>query len=143
MKNTNLLLATALLALVSAACFAQAKTCPDTIAVNQEIQGSIPGWQVSKDDTPVRLAGITFFDGPPGEKASLVYDETKRTTGKVVMIWHFLPNRDRQIWMSCGYSETTVTIAQELPNEISRCSVTYNPKIRVAGLPMIEKIDCK
>ena len=58
------------------------------------------------------------------------------------MTWHFLPGKDRRIWMACGYSGTSITIARSLPNEVHRCTVVYNPKVHVAGLPMVEKIDC-
>jgi len=142
MKNAILLLGIFVTLFLAHAEIAESQTCPDTLAVHQELQPSIPGWQVFASDAPIHLAGVTFFDGPPNEKASLVYDETSRVAGKEIMTWRFIPNRDRPIWMACSYSQTSITVARRLSNEIRRCSVTYNPKIRVSGLLKIEKIDC-
>jgi hypothetical protein len=143
MNKTILLLAIALTLFLAQPSIAQSNTCPDTIPVKQELRQSIPGWQVFPADSPVRLEGVTFFDGSPHDKASLVYDQTTRAGGKEIMTWHFLPNKDRQIWMSCRYSGTSIAIARSLPNDTRHCSVAYNPKITAAGLPLIEKIDCK
>ena len=143
MNNRTLSLCGILLAVLCARpCVGQSITCPDTIAVRQQLSEPIPGWTAVLDDTPIRLASITFYDGRPEEKASLVSDETKETAGRETATWHFSQS-SRQIWMACGYSGTAITLAQSLPVKITVCSVIYNVKQRVAGFPLIEKINCR
>jgi hypothetical protein len=118
-------------------------SCPNTIAVHQEWQTPIEGWKATLDDTPNRLASVTFFDGPPEEKASLVNDRTMKAAGKEVAAWHFLPRPNREIWIACGYSGTSIVLTKRLAPKTAVCEVTYNPRQRIAGLPVIVSIACK
>jgi len=86
---------------------------------------------------------ITFFDGPPEENASLVNDSTSRIGGKDIATWRFGASRVRPLWVACGYSGTSISLARNLPTNIRSCSVTYNPRQQVGGLPLIEQINCK
>jgi hypothetical protein len=88
------------------------------------------------DDTPHRLAGITFYDGPPEEKASLVYDKTAKAAGKETMTWHFNARSDGQIWVVCSYAGTAVVLKRGLPPKTSACSVTYDSR---ASVPVIRE----
>jgi len=45
--------------------------CPLRVEVQQEISRPVQGWIPAVDQTPHRLAGITFFDGESKEQASL------------------------------------------------------------------------
>jgi hypothetical protein len=117
--------------------------CPDTIAVRQELQTPVEGWKPKLDDTPNRLASVTFFDGPPEEKASLVNDRTTKAAGKEIAFWHFLLQPKREIWLACGYSGTSIVLTKPLPPKTAACEVTYNPRQRIAGLHVIESIACK
>jgi hypothetical protein len=91
---------------------------------------------------PNQLASVTIFDGPPQELASLVPDQT-HVKGRVLASWQLTPNAGRQYWLACGYSGTRITLARALPGEIRSCSVTYDPKVTLDGLPSIERIACK
>jgi hypothetical protein len=122
---------------------AQTMTCPATIVVGQELKGTIPGWEPITDDIPQRLSYVTFYDGPPKEKASLVYDSSSKQGNLETALWRFAKSADRPIWLACSYSGTTIALAQELPRTISSCTVTYNAQQRVAGMPLVEKIVCK
>ena len=90
---------------------------------------------------PNRLAAVTFFDGPPEEKASLVNDSERRAQGKQIATWRF--GVKSHIWISCGYSGTNIVLSRALGDGTKQCMVTYNPRQSIAGLPVIEKIDCK
>jgi len=87
------------------------------------------------------LAGVTFFSGPPEEKASLVYDNWKKRDGLAYAVWNFHDSTHR-IWLSCRYANTDVVLTKELPEKISQCNVIYNPKTQVAGLPEIRNMTC-
>ena len=95
------------------------------------------------DDTPHNLAGITFYDGPPSEKASLVYDKITKTKGEETAEWTFDPKNERQTWIACSYAGTAVELARTLPPHTAMCSVVYDSREQIAGLPAIKKIACK
>ncbi len=116
--------------------------CPPLIEVHQQIAAPVAGWSVAMDDLPHRLAGITFFDGKPEEKASLAPDSEAKAAGKSVSTWNF-GSGGRSEWVACRYAWTTVTLTRELPKPVRSCAVTYNARQSLAGLPLIEKIDCK
>lgn len=115
--------------------------CPGTIVVNQSLAKQRPGWVAGVSDRPVQLASLTFFDGPPEQKASLVYDSWKRIQGKNVAVWTF--STERPTWFSCGYSATGIVISRALPKGTLKCTVTYSLKETIDGLPHIEEMHCK
>jgi hypothetical protein len=116
--------------------------CPPVIPVNQRLAAPVPGWTVSSDRMPHQLAGLTFFDGKPEDKASLVPDKQTKINGKTVASWTFGVNRE-PIWVACGYAGTDVVLTRELPKGTRACLVTYATGVTIAGLPVIEKVDCK
>ena len=117
--------------------------CPATIATRQEMASPANGWTPLLDDTPHNLAGITFYDGPPAEKASLAYDRIQHGKGEQVAVWIFARHEDRRIWLVCSYAGTAVELSRSLPPRVTTCTVSYNPQQQVAGLPMINKITCR
>jgi len=140
-----------MLALVSTSVFwfsticpaADSVTCPETINTRQELKTAIAGWTPRVDDAPHSLAGITFYDGPPAEKASLVYDRMTRGKAEQTATWLFTSAKDRPIWVACSYAGTAIELSKNLPSATTTCSVTYNPQQQIAGLPMIKKIACR
>lgn len=116
--------------------------CPAKIEVKEQIAAAVAGWTPASDDLPHRFAGLTFFDGKPGEKASLAPDSESKANGKLVSTWKFVSG-DRGLWVACHYAGTAVTLTRELPASVRACTVTFNPRQSVGGLPLIEKIDCK
>jgi hypothetical protein len=117
--------------------------CPTTIRVRQELVAPVAGWAPTQNDAPVQLAGITFYDGPPAEKASLAYDRMTKAGRKQIASWRFTAEEGRPAWVSCSYSGTTVELSRSLSYKTTSCEVTYDPQQQIAGLPLIEKIACK
>ena len=62
-------------------CGAEAFECPAAVAVHEGLAKAIPGWTTMLDDSAHQLAAVTFYDGPPEEKASLVYDRIVKAAG--------------------------------------------------------------
>ncbi len=116
--------------------------CPDTITTRQELSGTVVGWSAMLDATPQNLAGITFYDGPPAEKASLVYDQIKHGKGEDVATWTFAKQEDRRTWLVCSYAGTAVELSRSLPPQITTCTVIYDTQQHIAGQPVIKKIAC-
>ncbi|MGD0620162.1 MAG: STY0301 family protein [Bryobacteraceae bacterium] len=130
--------------MVTAACLAAAQDirCPERISTTQTLSQPVAGWTNEMNATPNLLAGVTFYDGPPKDMASLVPDET-HVKGKVLASWDLTPNPGRQYWLACGYSGTRLTLTRPLAKELRSCTVTYDPKVTVDGLPSIERFACK
>ena len=121
---------------------ADAVRCPRTIDVKQRLAAPAPGWSVTSDDAPHQLAGLTFFDGKPEDKASLAPDKRTEANGRAVASWTF-PSGGRAIWVACRYSSTDVVLTRELPAKIRTCAITFATNETIAGLPVIEKVDCR
>jgi len=51
--------------------------CPATIVVEQRASAPAPDWTVSYSGYETAVAGVTIFDGPPAQQASLVPDNEK------------------------------------------------------------------
>jgi hypothetical protein len=122
---------------------AETTSCPDSITTRQELTSSANGWSPLLDDTPHNLAGITFYDGPAAEKASLAYGSIKRVKGEDIATWTFAKQEDRRIWLVCSYAGTVVELSRSLPPQITTCTVTYDTQTHIAGLPAIRKISCR
>jgi hypothetical protein len=121
---------------------AQGTYCPESISVDQTVAKVPQGWTVGRDEAASTLAGISFYSGPPEEKASLVYDEWTKRNGLAYGVWRFQPKSAHPIWVSCFYSSTRIILSKQLPAETSECTVTYDPKVTISGSPEIRKIDC-
>jgi hypothetical protein len=139
-------LAIAFLASVSAESGAQPfarNTCPREIEVEQRV-GVVPEeWEAAQTTATVALASVTFFDGPPSEKASLKFDSEDMQKRDRIALWNLPPNV-RGYWISCGYQNTTAAISRRLPENVKSCAVTYDRKKRgAANLPVIKDISCK
>lgn len=142
-SRTILLSSICILLLCAFCCAAEPVNCPDTITSRQELAAPVAGWTATLDDTPHQLAGITFYDGPPAEKASLVYDRITRGKAEQTATWRFTPQKDRQIWLGCSYAGTAIELTRSLPSLTTTCSVTYDTQQHIAGLPVVKKIMCR
>jgi hypothetical protein len=121
---------------------AQESYCPKSISVTQTIEKVPEGWSAGQDEFASTLAGIAFYSGPPKEKALLKYDRWTKRNGLAYGVWHFQPKSSYRIWLSCRYSFTRVVLAKQLPADTTECTVTYDPKVLVAGSPGIRTITC-
>jgi|SRR5215469_5280535 len=117
--------------------------CPAELQIRQQIDAPVPGWSPAVDKLPNLLAGLTFFDGRPEDNASLAPDRQIRQNGNDVAVWNFGTDASRPVYAACRYARTTVTLQRQLPKEVRSFAIAYNPRQTNAGLPAIEKIDCK
>jgi hypothetical protein len=131
-----------LLAVAALAAAPSLVDCPRTLAVEQKPVAPPAGWSAADDGSPHRLAGITFFDGPPAELASLKYDDAASTEKEWTGIWHFEPN-PRGYWIACAYSGTSIVLSRRLPGEVKVCRVTYEKESGKEPVGEIKRIDCQ
>ena len=117
--------------------------CPDSVKVQQSAAAPASGWIVSHRDTASRLEMITFFNGAPAERASLVYDTWLEAKDTVTATWSF-PKDARGYWVSCSYEATTVELSRPLPATLATCQVIYERQAAGArGLPAIRSVACR
>jgi len=119
-------------------------TCPPTLAVEQKAPAPAPGWTVTYSGYNTAIAGVTIFDGPPADQASLVPDREQTTTDTVIQTWELAKN-DRGYWLQCEYTNTTAQISQRLPVNVARCDVTYERNVRFGGegRRVVKSVNCK
>ena len=130
------------LILAGHAC-AQDAYCPKSISVTQTADKVPDGWTAGQDKSPIQLSALTFYDGPPDQEASLAYDSWTKRSGLAYAVWHFTPNSGSGTWLSCHFAGTNVVLSKKLPASTSECTVTYDPKVTIAGNPEIKKIVCQ
>jgi hypothetical protein len=135
---------TALVCAIAPAHFAQADSaCPATVAVEQRASAPAPDWTVTYSGYETAVAGITIFDGPPSEQASLVPDSEKPSGDNIIQIWQ-LPKSDRGYWIQCNYANSTAQISRRLPASVSRCDAVLNHNVRLAGGgDVVKSVNCK
>jgi len=117
--------------------------CPDAVSVKQTGAAPTPEWSVSYSAMPNRLDMVTFYDGPPKDEASLVYDDFVKAKDSSTATWKF-PRQARAYWVKCSYAGTTLELSRPLPLTVSSCRVIYDRDARFpAGLPAIKRIACR
>ena len=143
MKRQTLILM-AFACAIAPAHFARAESaCPATVTVDQRASAPAPDWTVSYSGYQTAVAGVTIFDGPPSQQASLVPDSEKPSGDNLVQIWQ-LPKSDRGYWLQCNYANTTAQIARRLPESVSRCDVVYDHNMHFAGGgDVVRSVNCK
>lgn len=116
--------------------WADAPACPKSIQVAETV-GAIPqGFKAfANGNTPSAdlttsatrdLNNIQFSDGPPNEIAWLAPDNEDRG----FEVWHFEPSAGKQIWFTCGYSETRLILSAPMPADIKSCRVKRDASIQ-------------
>jgi hypothetical protein len=143
MKRMTLKLIT-LVCAIAAPCIAQAESsCPPTIAVAQRASAPGADWTVTYSGYETAVSGVTIFDGPPAQQASLVPDNEKTSGDNLIQTWQ-LAKSDRGYWLQCNYANTTAQISRRLPADASRCDVVYDHNVRFGGGGNVVKaVNCK
>ncbi len=119
-------------------------TCPPTLAVEQKASAPSTDWTVSSSGYNTALAGVTIFDGPPANQASLLPDDEQTTSDMVFQTWK-LGKNDAGYWLECDYANTTAQIYERLPASVSRCEVSYERNVRFGGegRRVVKSVRCK
>ncbi len=119
--------------------------CPATVDVDQKLKAPVDGWTGIVGNSPNRLANVAFYDGPPGELASLVPTKEGKRNGREYATWNFQSADEvpRPAWIVCEYSDTQVALYLQLPGSVTECTVTYNPRRGPSGYPGVEGIVCQ
>ena len=130
LTTTTLLLALALPA--------QAEVlCPDSLEVRQEaiVAGD---WTVSYTEPPLRLTGVTIYDGPPSQKHKVKPFSVKSTKGELRVSWR-LPESKRNFHLSCSYERTTASLTALLPPGMNGCNAVFDRRVSYGNAALAVK----
>ena len=127
--------------LILTSCWAQDQYCQKSIHTKQAVESVPKGWRADSGKGEHSLAAITFFDGPPEQEASLVYDSYTKGKRADLATWKF--DRSQHLWISCIYQGTEITLAKPLVENIAEYKVSYSRSIHIDGYQQIEQITCK
>ena len=126
----------------------EALSCPPYISVSQKMATPLPGWDIRRynnDAELMRLSAVTFYAGPPSEKAELTPSDDNTVENKSISKWklHRKPNDGQKFWMECFYSSTNMALSKRLPGSVKECSVFYDRNIHGKSEFFVERVECK
>ena len=143
MRRTTLTVLAAAFAIGAPQVVLAESACPAEVAVEQKASAPAPEWAVGYSGYPTAISGVTIFEGPPSEQASLVPDNQKTSDDKVIQTWQLIKS-DRGYWLQCQYANTTAQISRRLAANVARCDVVYYRNMHFGGGGMVVKsVNCK
>ncbi len=102
--------------------------CPDSLEVQQQAGTPSQDWSVIYTDPPLRLTGVTVFDGPPSQRRKVKPFSTKSTQGELRITWH-LPESRRNFHLMCTYERTTASLVTVLPPGVTGCIAVFDRRV--------------
>ena len=116
--------------------------CPDTLEVQQ--RANTPnGWNASYNEQAPRLTGVTVFDGPPANRASVKYNYRRQIARELNLIWNLTYN-PRSYYVQCQYERTTALISAALPAGTRGCQVVFDKNTTYPGGGMaVKRMVCR
>ncbi len=102
--------------------------CPDSIDVQQQAVAPAGDWAISYSEPPMKLVGITIFDGPPSQNRKVKPFSTKITAGELRLSWR-LPEARRNYHLLCGYERTSATLTAVLPPGVNGCNAVFDRRV--------------
>ena len=115
--------------LLALAIPAQAEViCPDSLEVQQRAITPSEDWSATYTDPPLRLTGVTVFDGPPSQKHKVKPYSTKSTQGEVRIFWR-LPASRRNFHLMCTYERTSASLVTVLPPGVTGCNAVFDRRV--------------
>lgn len=116
-------------------------TCPSSLETKSTATAPA-GWQLIDPSRPHPVERVGFYAGHPSEMASLVPDKTQVKKGEAQDAWAFPGPVPEGAWMACFYTGTSMSLAQRLAPEITRCEVRYRTTRNNTRLGLID-IQCQ
>lgn len=114
--------------------------CPARMHVLQKAEPTTEeGWRVDGSNKSHPLVTVSFFAGPPEQKAKLVPSRQGKRGRAATATWVFEP-ADQRYWVACEYGGTTATAARELPIGVAACTVEYDPAF---SQPVMKRWSCQ
>ena len=116
--------------------------CPDSLEVQQRANPP-SGWTASYSELASRLSGVTIFDGPPANRASIKYNLRRQSGSEIRLRWDLMYS-PRSHYVQCQYERTSALISAPLPAGVRSCDVVYDRNVSFPGGGMaVKRMVCK
>jgi hypothetical protein len=102
--------------------------CPDSIDVQQQATAPPGDWAVSYTEPPMKLVGITVYDGPPSQNRKVKPYSTKTTTGELRVSWRLTETR-RNYHLMCSYERSGASLIAVLPPGVNGCNAVFDRRV--------------
>jgi hypothetical protein len=137
----RLITTTLLLALVMTA---QAEVvCPDSLEVQQRAVTPSEDWTATYTDPPLRLTGVTVFNGPPSQNRKVKPFSTRSAQGELRIVWR-LPESPRNFHLMCTYERTSANLVTVLPPGVTVCTTVFDRRVSYGrGGYAVKRMVCK
>lgn len=125
--------------LASSHCFAIQHlqfSCPFSIVTKQSIVGEAKGYESTADNSSHIWQTISFYKGKPGLLPGLAPDRSNKNRAD----WSF--SMSDNIYISCGYYQTSVVLFKELPHGVHACHVNYEKMRNSAFDELPQSVSC-
>ena len=98
-------------------------------------------WSGVFSSSPIWLSGVSLFDGPPAELASLKPDSVQETKGDSVFVWKLTATYPAGIWISCRYGDGLVSLAQRVATPVSACRASTKKDNSIGRLGIVVRCE--
>lgn len=89
------------------------------------LEGVPSDWQTTQTPSTLALVSAGFSDGPP-EQIAFLKPATTSSKGNIHQVhWRFEGAYPQGAWLVCDYEGHVVSLAQQVPPQTSRCTVSY------------------
>ena len=102
--------------------------CPDALEVQQQAVTPSDDWTVTYTEPPLRLTGVTVYDGPPSQNHKLRPRSTRSTESELRIIWR-LPESRRNFHLMCTYERTSASLVTVLPPGVTVCTAVFDRRV--------------
>ena len=102
--------------------------CPDSLEVQQQAVTPSEDWTVTYSEAPLRLIGVTVFDGPPSQNHKVKPFSATRKQGELRISWR-LPESRRNFHLMCTYERTSANLVMVLPPGVNGCNVVIDRRV--------------
>lgn len=142
LRNGCLAAGAGLLLLSQTPALAKQIECPSTIQVQESVDlVKLEGWRTY--DTSVQGAhhffDVGFSEGPPEKLVFRTPSKSTATKLKKLEVYDFSSGITDELWISCLYRDTALSLTKKIPDKFSRCEVAYDAK---TGFRSVKRIDC-
>jgi hypothetical protein len=102
--------------------------CPDSLQVEQHAAAPSDEWTVSYSEPPLKLIGITIYDGPPSQNRKVKPYSTRSVKGELRISWR-LPETRRNYHLLCNYERTNAMLTAVLPPGVNGCNAVFDRRV--------------
>lgn len=125
---------------ITSAATSDGNTCPPNITTNQTLGGAVhDGWAGYGANGIHPFTGVSFFLGPPDQKALLAPSSHGKKGKHTVATWS-PPKSELDYWVACEYAGTRVVLAKKLASNVDACVVTYDNQFTP---PIVKNWNCQ